>query len=171
MDDQEKIRKLATFMGWSLVHIDHITDTEIKPRFLYLDRYILEKRFRGLLAVGDDLEWDRWGYGNFIKELPMKWVLSTYVKVDNEVVGYAICSQKARHICHIHRFMIKKGFRNEGLGTNLLASVTQTARAIGLHTVTLKVPNENKRARNFYRTNGFAELQFKAEHAYLTKEI
>ena len=93
-----------------------------------------------------------------LKSMPTSLVF--LARVENEFVGMAICFMGfstfyARPIINIHDFMVKKNFRNKGIGTVLIQSVEAKAKKLNCCKLTLEVQEKNVLAMNLYQRTGF----------------
>lgn len=128
----------------------------------------LRRHMADFLKIAADAPGEYWTSENFLLELPEKWSLSVAAWDAESPVGYAVLSRKAPDQVHLHHFMVAPGRRESGLGKRLLDEVASRARASGAARLTLKVHNENARARRFYVRHGFREA--KAMGAYTCLE-
>ncbi|MCL1788483.1 MAG: GNAT family N-acetyltransferase [Defluviitaleaceae bacterium] len=86
----------------------------------------------------------------------------------NELAGHGAMSRKSddsADYCNIGNLMVKSGFRQKGIGKQLLATMLDTAKAQGLNKATLKVETENTGAINLYKSFGF-QVEARLENFY-----
>lgn len=115
---------------------------------------IVEEHLHGLVAIGNDVGGERWGASQFLLELPAKWSLSFAAWQGPDLVAYAIASLKKEGV-HLHRLMVARGHRSQGLGSRMLRELTARSEQRGTKRVTLKVAKNNESARCFYEGHGF----------------
>jgi len=86
--------------------------------------------------------------------------LHLVAEVGGAVVGS--CSLSRRFGCRSHTgdlgIVIKKGFRNVGIGTEMIKTLVEEARRMGLKVLTLGVFATNEMALHVYRKVGFREV-------------
>jgi len=106
------------------------------------------------------------------REEEADWLGRTLASVEkgNEVyilaeVGGAVvgsCNLSRRSGCRSHTgdlgIAIKKGFRNAGIGTEMIKTLVEEARRMGLKVLTLGVFATNETAQHVYRKVGFREV-------------
>ena len=85
-------------------------------------------------------------------------------KIGDIPVGYVIfrswqsggCGNVPRKIMEIHSVAVDKPFRNQGIGTQMMAELRILARAFGYTDIQLSVYPQNDEAVAFYQKCGFA---------------
>lgn len=82
-------------------------------------------------------------------------------EVDGKVVGNSELSRKTsgrdRHVGTIG-IAIRDGFRGTGIGTEMIRTLVNRAKGMGLKVLTLSVFANNERAHHVYREAGFADV-------------
>lgn len=81
---------------------------------------------------------------------------------DGRAVGYATASSEfstwsASAFLHMDCLFVREGFRDAGVGADLLAAVIKHARTHGLHQLQWQTPHWNHAASRFYRRQGATE--------------
>ncbi|MFH1073227.1 MAG: GNAT family N-acetyltransferase [Nanoarchaeota archaeon] len=122
----------------------------------------LSKRFmRSHMEEFDDLEHNwvdlgetPWTDQNYLFELPEKWKLSSYVRVDGAVAGYAIVSKKNEEEAYLHKILVDARFRGTGIGKRLFEDMIRTCGNRGFKKIRFKVKVDNEQANRLYRKMG-----------------
>ena len=110
-------------------------------------------------------------YQKVTRDEEADWLESTLVKIekDNEfclvaevhgsVVANSVLRKKRGYQSHVGELgiIIKKGFRDVGLGAEMLKTLISNAETIGLEILTLRVFSSNERAIYVYEKLGFKE--------------
>lgn len=74
----------------------------------------------------------------------------------DRLAGYSIASRPDPCRAHLHRLVIAEEHRGKGLGTDLLNDLKSRARSAGYRRLSLKVGEDNLRAKRLYLSMGFA---------------
>lgn len=114
----------------------------------------LLKNIQEFLDIIKDDPAEYWQEEHFKKTLPGKYEFSFIAHVQKQLAGYIIASQK-QDIAHIHKFMVKPGFRSMGIGNALQKEFELHAKLLGIQKITLTVVSSNNAAINFYRNHGY----------------
>lgn len=61
---------------------------------------------------------------------------------------------------HLNLLAVQPGYQRAGIGRRLLEWLEQSARAAGIHKLTLEVRADNQRAQRFYQKFGFRRIAF-----------
>ncbi len=82
------------------------------------------------------------------------------VKLEGSFVGLANCfvnysTFKAKQLINIHDFVVKPGYRKQGIGESLLGAVSAYAEKHDMCRVTLEVREDNDKAMRLYKRVGF----------------
>lgn len=89
-------------------------------------------------------------------------------KINNEFIGegalvldtgdpdYTIENQRV----YVSRMIVKKEYRNQGIGSEILEFLTRKAKAMGFSEMTIGVDKDNTNALHMYRKYGFTEVLF-----------
>ncbi|MEE9510169.1 MAG: GNAT family N-acetyltransferase [Candidatus Bathyarchaeia archaeon] len=80
-------------------------------------------------------------------------------EVNGSVVANSALRKKSGYSSHVGELgiIIKKGFRDVGIGTEMLKNLISRAKTIGLEILTLRVFSSNERAFHVYEKLGFKE--------------
>lgn len=100
---------------------------------------------------------DFWSFSTLKEELENE--NSSYIigKINNEIIGFAglkIIFYQA----DIMNIVIKKTYRNQGIGTLLLENLILLAKDLNISTLFLEVNEQNKPAIHLYEKLGFEKL-------------
>lgn len=100
---------------------------------------------------------DFWSFSTLKEELENE--NSSYIigKINNEIIGFAglkIIFDQA----DIMNIVIKKTYRNQGIGTLLLENLILLAKDLNISTLFLEVNEQNKPAIHLYEKLGFEKL-------------
>jgi RimJ/RimL family protein N-acetyltransferase len=81
-------------------------------------------------------------------------------EVNGSVVANSSLRKKSGYSSHVGSLgvIIKKGFRDVGIGTEMLKALISRAETIGLEILTLSVFSSNERAFHVYEKVGFKEV-------------
>src|SRR5881409_3660753 len=111
----------------------------------------LWQRVEGLeIAEGDDRE----GVSHFLARNPG---LSRVATDGSIIVGVALCGHDGRR-GYIYHLAVDPNFQRRGLGKRLLEECLQGLRGAGVTRVLVMVAKDNPRGRDFWRRNGWEEL-------------
>ena len=113
----------------------------------------MEKNVDEFVSIIKNVPNEYWSNDHFLKDLNGKWEYSIGINNADILVAFIIASIKENSI-HIHKFMVREGFRSQGFGKILLdhfISITSN----NFKSITLKVYKENQKAIEFYRVNDF----------------
>ncbi len=100
-----------------------------------------------------------WTEGMFLDELKTMQAQCLVVKVDIEgkaVVGAYIIFWIVADEVHLHNLAVRKEFRRQGLGYNLMTLMKDIGAQLGATRQTLEVRETNSAAIKLYRKCGFA---------------
>jgi len=136
---------------------------------LYADK--IREHMTAFIAVAADQPSPRWGKENFLRSLPYKWRLSMVAWHDETPIGYTIVSRKAPTRAHLHHFMIRTDFRNQGLGNRMMAELEKRARKHGFSELTLKVEKASLGARRFYSRLGYRQIDDEGQYILYGKPM
>ncbi len=64
------------------------------------------------------------------------------------------------HRVYISRMIVKKEYRNQGIGSEILAFLIEKAKEMGFSEITIGVDKDNVNALHLYRKHGFTEVLF-----------
>ena len=106
---------------------------------------------------------DFWSFSTLKKELENE--NSSYIigKINNEIIGFAglkIIFEQA----DIMNIVIKKTYRNQGIGTLLLENLILLAKDLNISTLFLEVNEQNKPAIHLYEKLGFERLGIRKKY-------
>ena len=108
------------------------------------------------MARREEIDWLRHRLG----ELEKNEVFCLIAGVDNKVIAISKLSPRKGYASHVGDIdaEVKNGYRDIGIGTELLKSLVSQARTLGLVLLALSVYSTNKRAIHVYETMGFKEV-------------
>lgn len=100
---------------------------------------------------------DFWSFSTLKEELENE--NSSYIigKINNEIIGFAGL-KKIFDQADIMNIVIKKTYRNQGIGTLLLENLILLAKDLNISTLFLEVNEQNKPAIHLYEKLGFEKL-------------
>lgn len=100
-----------------------------------------------------------------ILESELKNTLSKYVvaKIETEIVGFAGVIDTLDQF-EITNIVVKKKFRNNGIGNALLIELIKLAKTNNKDKIILEVNNTNKPAIKLYEKNGFKNIGFRKKY-------
>ncbi len=127
----------------------------------------VNKHMYSLLEIEKHMSFDSWNENNFRMDLCLKEMLSFILFVGQEVVGFAVMSQKTRDCIHLHRFCLAKEWQGKGIGKIMMKEGISKTRKIQASYLSLKVSVSNTQAINFYNNYGFKDLF--VQNGYLFK--
>ena len=137
------------------------------PRWEDLDDLL--ELINSLIEEGADIEYDT----EKTRDEEVDWLSRAIAQLEKgnalymvaEVEGKVIASSsvaKRRFSCESHvgdlGILIKSGYRDVGIGTEMMKSLIDQARRMGLKILTLTVFATNKRAIHVYKKVGFKEV-------------
>lgn len=134
-----------------------------------INKSYLEENMYDFLEILKDVPHEYWNENNFLQELNGKWSYSLAIEIENRISGYIIASIKESNI-HIHKFMIKKELRNQGIGKILLHEFVNNC----FHKfdfITLKFYKSNIMAKEFYLKNNFDIFEYNDDLLFGRKSI
>lgn len=100
---------------------------------------------------------DFWSFSTLKEEVENE--NSSYIigKINNEIIGFAGL-KKIFDQADIMNIVIKKTYRNQGIGTLLLGNLILLAKDLNISTLFLEVNEQNKPAIHLYEKLGFEKL-------------
>lgn len=98
-----------------------------------------------------------WKLNNFLTDLNHKWENSFLAIIDNQIVGFIICSVKKESL-YIHRLAILPEFQGKKIGKQLLDQICNQVIKQKFDTIMLQVKKFNIIAQRFYEINGFERI-------------
>lgn len=100
---------------------------------------------------------DFWSFSTLKEEVENE--NSSYIigKINNEIIGFAGL-KKFFDQADIMNIVIKKTYRNQGIGTLLLENLILLAKDLNISTLFLEVNEQNKPAIHLYEKLGFEKL-------------
>lgn len=100
---------------------------------------------------------DFWSFSTLKEEVENE--NSSYIigKINNEIIGFAGL-KKIFDRADIMNIVIKKTYRNQGIGTLLLENLILLAKDLNISTLFLEVNEQNKPAIHLYEKLGFEKL-------------
>ena len=111
-----------------------------------------------ILAIEQEAFPTPWTEGMFLDELRTNHAQCLSIKTEvagkTFIAAYIIFWFVADEV-HLHNLAVRKEFRRQGLGYNLMHLMKDIAAQVGIERQTLEVRESNQRAINLYRKCGF----------------
>ena len=104
-------------------------------------------------------------WNSSVLESELKNPFSEYIiaKLNNEIVGFAGVIDTVDQL-EITNIVVKKDFRNNGIGNELLEKLIKLAKENGKDKITLEVNSSNSAAIKLYEKNGFKNVGFRKKY-------
>lgn len=131
----------------------------MKINFRTLKKKLLVRYLSNVLDETKSIRFFNWTTEQYLIDMPMKWITSRAIYVDEKLAGVSINSVKGSSL-HIHIFLVFESFRHNRLGQQLLLDVVNVALMHNLNEITLKCSSENVSALVFYLNNEFRITDF-----------
>jgi GNAT superfamily N-acetyltransferase len=112
----------------------------------------------------------RWKQRNFLMDMDNKWLLSKVILKKEAIIGYLVTSQKTYSCCHLHRFVVDKNYRHNGLGSSILNFYCDFLKSYTKF-LTLKVHTRDNPYESFYKKNNFHNIMTIEDHSLLIRTI
>lgn len=141
---------------------------QIKP----LSKKFIKNNISRLFEIEKDYS-QHWLETDFMEYEKDKWSLSKYAKIDKEIIGFLIASNR-KDSFYLNRLMVHPEYRNNGLGKEMFSNFYKECKKRKQHEkISLRVLKENIKAINFYENLGFNIVSFNPENNlyFLEKEI
>lgn len=126
----------------------------MKIKFGTLEKELLKQYLPEILTETKKIAYFTWKAEDYLLDMPMKWITSRVIYIDDNLAGVSINSAKGSNL-HIHIFLIFDANRHNKIGNQLLADVIETANLYNLSKITLKCSADNVPALVFYLRNDF----------------
>ena len=96
---------------------------------------------------------------------------STYIvaKINQEIVGYAGIWKSVDDV-HITDIVVKKNYRQKGIGSTLLQELISLTKKMNYKELTLEVNAKNDPAKKLYLKYGFKELGIRKNYYHNTED-
>lgn len=111
-----------------------------------------------ILAIESEAFPTPWTEGMFLDEMRTTHAQCLSIKTDVDgvtfIAAYIIFWFVADEV-HLHNLAVRKEFRGQGLGYNMMNLMKSIAAQVGINRQTLEVRESNHRAINLYRKCGF----------------
>jgi GNAT superfamily N-acetyltransferase len=92
-----------------------------------------------------------------------------YLAINQEVViGFVHLQLYTASTCILRAIAIKKNYKNQGLGSNLLVLVEREAKNFNCDKILL---HAHPKAYNFYKKNGYREMDFSWDTSIISQAI
>ena len=130
---------------------------------LALTYAITEDAMRGYVEA----TWGKWDADEQLKKHRTNFTPETYriILIEDEVAGLIAVEEFPSYVWLVKLYLLAK-YRGQGVGSQVLESVQETARAKG-KPVTLRVLRVNKRAQALYAKHGFKVTEENAERLHM----
>lgn len=140
-------------------------------KIINLSKDEMSLAWQKLKVLSNDMDWDYWDEENFSFELPQKWDLSFYIKLQNDIIGYCIASEKKDYVW-LHHIIIGPNYRNKGIGAIILNELEKRVLSLTLkQKIGLKVAKDNKGAFEFYIKNKYTKQTEEEDNLIMVKEV
>lgn len=118
------------------------------------------KQIKNILETEFDDFWNA-----SILESELRNTLSKYIvaKIENEIIGFAGVIDTLDQF-EITNIVVKKSFRNNGVGNVLLTELIKLAKINNKDKIILEVNNTNEPAIKLYEKNGFKNIGFRKKY-------
>lgn len=110
-----------------------------------------------------------WTYTCFLEELQNPNSMYFVAKIKSEIVGFAGIWQSVDDI-HITNIVVKKDFRQKGIGSKLLEKLIEIAISKKVDSLTLEVNCNNKSAIDLYTKYNFKYLGTRKKYYHQTDD-
>lgn len=140
-----------------IVHLNKEMVLENIGRLIEIDRAIIDEE-------------GTWTVDNFLMELNHKWICSRVAFIDNEIVGFVICSVKGDSL-HIHRLAVSPEYQGRRVGTSLIEYLFNKCNEHNILYVTLKSKKNNDKAQRFYERRSFKRIGTDGPNYIYKREI
>ncbi len=113
---------------------------------------LLEER----LTLENEADWLR----NLLAEIEKGIVISVIAEIDGSIIGNSGVRRGIERTSHVGLLYIavKNGYRNAGIGTEMMQILIEESRRIGLELLHLTVFDSNQQAKYLYEKIGFREV-------------
>lgn len=142
-------------------------------KILNLSKEMVLKNIEELIEIDKIIETnERWNEQHFLKELKGKWDYSFIAILNEEIVGFIICSIKNTHTLHIHRLAVRKDQQKKGIGMKLINKIIDSVinNSNDVKDITLKIDENNKSVQKFYEKFYFRHICVE-ENNYIYRRI
>ncbi len=119
-----------------------------------LTEEFLKSRVSEFVEILEDYPHEYWREEHFLAKKDQKYDLSVVALKEEEITGYIIASLKNKEP-YVHKFFVKKEFRNRSIGEKMLLFFENRIREKGYRTTKLAVREDNEHAIRFYLRNEF----------------
>lgn len=119
-----------------------------------LTEEILKSRVSEFVEILADFPNEYWKEEHFTVKKDQKYELSVVALKGEEIAGYIIASLKSTGP-YIHKFFVRKEYRNKSIGEKMLLFFENRVREKGYRTINLAVREDNESAIRFYVRNEF----------------
>lgn len=119
-----------------------------------LTEEFLKSRISEFVEIIADYPHEYWKEEHFLVKKNQKYEFSVVALKGEEITGYIIASLK-NNGPYIHKFFVRKEYRNKSIGEKMLLFFENRIREKGYRTISLAVREDNERAIRFYTRNEF----------------
>lgn len=116
--------------------------------FRNMNNLSMEEKFKNEIASGNRIV--------FIYKINGKFIGEGSLVFDARDSDYTIPNQRV----YISRMIVKKQYRNQGIGSEILTFLIAKAKEMGYSEMTIGVNKDNENALHLYRKFGFTEVLF-----------
>ena len=128
-------------------------------RIIKLNQRLIRENIERLIEIDSIIidEEGTWTLDNFLMELNHKWDYSFAMLVDDQIVGFIICSVKGNSL-YIHRLAVLPEYQGKKIGSTLLKYICEICLKQNMNSVTLQVKKFNIEAQRFYERHEFERI-------------
>jgi ribosomal protein S18 acetylase RimI-like enzyme len=107
------------------------------------------------VARAEEAEW----LGRYLARIEKNEIINCAVEVGGKVIGNSEIGKREEPMSHIGGFgiAIKQGYRNIGIGAQIIQVLIEESKRTGLRILVLEVFDSNELAKRLYRKMGFKE--------------
>lgn len=108
------------------------------------------------------IEIQYWEEENYLMEIEGKWEYSIGCFINNEIIGFMICTLKNNDV-HVNKMAIEDKYRGNNIGTNMINFLKKLCITNKISKITLYTNISNNLSKNFYEKNGFTVVSKDSE--------
>lgn len=126
-------------------------------RIVKLTKEMVKENIKRLVEIDGVIEGDSWNIDNFLMDLEGKWDYSYVAVVDNEIVGFVICSIKGDAL-YVHRMGVLSEYQGKGVGGSLLEYIAELCQKEDMKHIILQVKKFSLKGQRFYESKKFSRV-------------